>query len=150
MAEYTLQETIDSNNYIKEEVKKEFPEYEVIEIDCKPLVGYLPEHTILRDIVKEKISTQPIGIDGNYIFINKNSIDNSNQIVFSNKIYTLVYEPFGSRLSYFDKDFNYIGQTSNIIGKNKFENGIKGTSFEIFRTFDFMLNFSTLEFKKIG
>lgn len=150
MAEYTLQETISSNNYMKNEVKKEFPEYKVIEVDCKPLVDYPPEHTVLREIVKEHIMNQPVGVDCHYIFINKNRIDYLNQIIFSNKKNTLIYEAFGSRLSYFDENFNYLGQASDIIGTRGFENAIRGNSFDIFRTFDFNIMFSTPEFKKIG
>ena len=149
MTEYALEDTIKVNNYLREEVKKNFPEYEVVEIDTIPHVGYLPELSIHKTI-KDKIATQKENKDYNYIFINKNGIDILNKVVFSNNEYHLIYEPYGSRLSYFDSKFNFLGETEDLMGHNGFENAIRGKSFETVRSFDFTINFSTSQFKKIG
>lgn len=149
MTEYTLEDTMKVNNYLRAEVEQNFPEYEIIEIDTPPHVGYLPDLSIHKTI-KDKIASQKDGQDYNYIFINKNGIDILNKIVFSNNQYHLIYEPYGSRLSYFDSKFNFLGETQDLMGHHGFENAIRGKSFETVRSFDFTINFSTSQFKKIG
>lgn len=135
--------------YLKDEISKENFNAEVIEIDMKKEDRFLPPVELTKE-VKDKIKSKTIGETFTYVVVNKNNIDNQCKIIYSNGLNHLVYDTYGSRLTYFDSDFNYSYEATDILGQTSTEGSISGIGFSIFRNLNFSFDFKTEQFKKIG
>lgn len=141
--------TKEINQYLKDEILKESFNVEVIEISMKKDDRYLPPLEIPQEI-KDKIKNQPVGEAFTYVVINKDNIDRQNKIIYSTGTGHLVYELYGSRITYLDSDFNYCYEATNILGYSGYDGSIKSNSFERFRSHEFTFKFKTEQFKDIG
>lgn len=147
MKQPLIEKTTEINDYLKREMRENFKSFKVIEMDIQEHLFFKTDFVLVHKIIKDTIEEQKDGQEYHYLFVDKNHNDVLNKIVYSNNDFHLIYEPSFSRLSYFDSNFNFIGDTT---GHNVFSNSTRGTQFDCTRIFDFKINFQTAQFKKIS
>lgn len=141
MKEITKEEILQIDSYLKSEIHKIDSNIDVVNYSAVDKKEFLPK-IVIPDVLKEKIKKQEKDKEYIYVLNNDRMLDTNPKIVMSNKNYNVIYETYGGRLSYFDSNFELIGNAS-------YDN-IKGTNFETIRRECIRLNFSTSQNKTVN
>lgn len=141
MKEITKEEILKIDAYLKAEINNIDPNIEVVNYSAVDKNEFLPK-VIIPVILKEKIKQQQKDKEYIYILNNETMLDTDPKIVMSNGTYNVIYEPYGVRLSYFDSNFELIGNVSY--------ESVKGKNFETIRREYMRLNFSTSQNKTVN
>lgn len=141
MKEITKEEILKIDAYLKSEIHKIDSNIEVVNYSTVDKKEFLPK-IVIPAILKEKIKKQEKDKEYTYVLNNEHMLDTSPKIVISNGKYNVIYETYGGRLSYFDSNFELIGNAS-------YDN-IKGNNFETIRRDCIRLNFSTSQNKTVN